>query len=190
MLSMQTTREALIEAAAGLLDEGGVAAVTLREVGRRAGVSHNAPYKHFADKEDLLAAVAARDLRRREVSGRKTRSKQPPAEAVKAMLHSHVRHAQQHPNLFRLTYGPWSSVSQELASAATAARSSFVETVSQAQLDGSLPPGDPERLTALVLALAHGATELAFAGHLARRGKGHANPDDLIDDLFAHLRVG
>ena len=61
---MASTRARLIEAAAALLEEGGPGAVTLREVGRRVGVSHNAPYKHFADKEDLLAAVAAAELRR------------------------------------------------------------------------------------------------------------------------------
>ena len=53
------TRDTLVAVAAQLLDEGGPEAVTLREVGHRAGVSHNAPYKHFADKEALLAAVAA-----------------------------------------------------------------------------------------------------------------------------------
>jgi AcrR family transcriptional regulator len=56
------TRDALVEAAARLLDAGGVEAVTLREVGRRAGVSHNAPYKHFASTQALLAAIAAREL--------------------------------------------------------------------------------------------------------------------------------
>jgi AcrR family transcriptional regulator len=65
---MASTRDRLVEAAAGLLDEGGVPAVTLREVGRRAGVSHNAPYKHFAGKEELLAAVAAAQLRRNRES--------------------------------------------------------------------------------------------------------------------------
>src|ERR1700677_3914321 len=60
-----STRDALVDAAVQLLDEGGPEAVTLREVGHRAGVSHNAPYKHFTGKEALLAAVAARELRRR-----------------------------------------------------------------------------------------------------------------------------
>ncbi|GAA1667197.1 hypothetical protein GCM10009765_15850 [Fodinicola feengrottensis] len=59
------TCDALVEAAAKLLDGGGVAAATLREVGHRAGVSHNAPYRHFPDKEALLAAVAARELTNR-----------------------------------------------------------------------------------------------------------------------------
>jgi AcrR family transcriptional regulator len=51
---------ALIEAALALLDETQDWAFSLREVARRAGVSHNAPYKHFPEKRDLLAAVAAR----------------------------------------------------------------------------------------------------------------------------------
>jgi AcrR family transcriptional regulator len=183
-----STREALIDAAADLLDEGGVAAVTLREVGRRAGVSHNAPYKHFADKEDLLAAVAARDLERRAASTRRTRTTRTAADAVKAMLQGYVRHARQHPYLFRLVYGPWKAGSVELSSAADSARSSFVEAVAHAQRDGDFPAGDPERLSALLLALAHGAAELALSGHLARDGKGHADPTDLIDDFFAYLR--
>jgi AcrR family transcriptional regulator len=187
MRAVASTRDALIAAAAGLLEEGGVAAVTLREVGRRAGVSHNAPYKHFADKEDLLAAVAAVDLRRREASTRRARSTRTAADAVKAMLHGYVRHARQHPELFRLVYGPWKAGSPELASAADAARSSFVDAVAQAQHDGDFPDGDPERLTALLLALAHGAAELALSGHLARDGKGHADPTDLVDDFFAYF---
>src|ERR1700757_2284011 len=52
-------REALLEPAIRLTAEAGPAAFTLREVARRAGVSHNAPYRHFHDKDDLLAAVAA-----------------------------------------------------------------------------------------------------------------------------------
>src|SRR5262249_59462689 len=56
--SAAKTRRALLDAAADLLDAGGPEAVTLREVGARAGVSRNAPYRHFADKEGLLTAVA------------------------------------------------------------------------------------------------------------------------------------
>jgi len=52
-------RRALIDAALGLVTEEQDWTFSLREVARRAGVSHNAPYNHFADKRDLLAAVAA-----------------------------------------------------------------------------------------------------------------------------------
>jgi hypothetical protein len=39
----------------------------------------------------------------------------------------------------------------------------------------------------MLLALAHWAADLALSGHLAREGKGHADPEDLIDDLFTQL---
>lgn len=49
----------LLDASLKLIAEVGLAAFTLREVARRAGVSHNAPYRHFRSKEELLAALAA-----------------------------------------------------------------------------------------------------------------------------------
>ncbi|HEY2296429.1 MAG TPA: TetR/AcrR family transcriptional regulator [Jatrophihabitans sp.] len=52
--------EALIDAGVELAREGGPSAVVLRAVNREAGVSHNAAYRHFADQEDLLAAVGER----------------------------------------------------------------------------------------------------------------------------------
>jgi AcrR family transcriptional regulator len=186
---MASTRDRLVEAATALLEEGGVGAVTLREVGRRVGVSHNAPYKHFADKEELLAAVAAAELRRGRDSVLRLRRGRTAVEAVRLMLHSYVRHAIAHPEMFRLTYGPWRHGSTELGAAADDARASLVHTVAAAQDDGDLPAGDSERLTAMFLALAHGAADLALSGHLARNGKGHADPADLIDDLFARLTV-
>ena len=57
-----TTQEKLVAAAAALLDSGGEEAVTLRAVGQAAGVSQNAPYKHFKNRDALLGAVAAADL--------------------------------------------------------------------------------------------------------------------------------
>jgi AcrR family transcriptional regulator len=56
-------REALLQGALRAIAELGPGAFTLREVARRAGVSHNAPYRHFRDKDALLAAVAAQGFR-------------------------------------------------------------------------------------------------------------------------------
>jgi hypothetical protein len=88
------------------------------------------------------------------------------------MLRSYARHARAHPQMFKLTYGPWRTGSVELTAAADAARASLVQAVTAAQDDRDLPAGDPERLTALLLAVAHGAADLAVSGHLARKGKG------------------
>jgi AcrR family transcriptional regulator len=184
---MASTRERLVEAASTLLEEGGPAAVTLREVGRRADVSHNAPYKHFASKEELLAAVAAAHLRSGQQEMLRVRRSRRPVESVRLILHGMVRDALAHPEMFRLAYGPWTIDSAELGEAASAAMGSLVGLVAAGQADGDLPAGDPERVAAMLRALAHGAVDLALAGHLSRTGKGHASPDDLIDDLFALL---
>jgi AcrR family transcriptional regulator len=185
---VDSTRDRLVDAAARLLDEGGPAAVTLRQVGTLAGVSHNAPYKHFADKQDLLAAVAARELVAQQAAmARLSRGRRSPAEVVRGLMHGYVRWGTRHPARFKLTFGSWTNDSPELAQAATAARTAFVAAVAAAQDDGALPPGDPDRMTALLPAAAHGAVDLALAGHLSPGGKGRATPDDLVDDLLDHL---
>ena len=51
-------RNALIQAGAEILFSEGVGALSLRSVARKAGVSHSAPYAHFADKKSLIAAIS------------------------------------------------------------------------------------------------------------------------------------
>lgn len=183
------TRDALVDAATRLLDEGGVEAVTLREVGRQAGVSHNAPYKHFPSKEALLAAIAARELTaRRDALDEAVKREPSPEAVVRSAMHQYIASALTYPARFKLIYGKWSIDSAELGEAAHAAQERLVEIVRTAQDAGALPAGDPERLAALIRALAHGAADLAAAGHLAAGGKGHADPEDLVDDLLCYLR--
>jgi AcrR family transcriptional regulator len=183
------TREKLIEMATRLLDEGGVEAVTLREVGRLAGVSHNAPYKHFASKEALLAAIAASELTRRNTAlTEATKRRRSPEAALRTAMHRYVTWALDHPERFRLIFGRWTIESAELSDAAHLAQTTFVSMVVAAQESGALPAGDPVRLASLLRALAHGAADLASAGHLAAGGKGNAGAGDLVDDLFDYLR--
>lgn len=183
------TREALVEAAAGLMDSGGLEAVTLREVGRQAGVSRGAPYKHFADKEALLAAVAARDLAALGMQMGGTSPEGGPANDLRIPMHRYVAWALAHPVRFRLAFASWSRASEELGYAASSARAMLVEATAAAQRSGQLPAADPDRLAALLLALANGAIELALAGHLSPAGKGRASADDLVDDLFGYLQA-
>lgn len=182
------TREVLLEVATELLDAGGVEAVTLREVGKQAGVSHNAPYKHFASKEALLAAIAARELDRHVHTESVVRHRSANA-ALRSGLHGYIGWALWHPNIFRLVFGAWSVESPELAAAAQAAQESLVALVVAGQDAGTLPSGDPVRLASLVRSLAHGAADLCAAGHLSRTGKGHADPQDLVDDLLKYLKA-
>lgn len=175
------TRDALLDSAGTLLDGGGPDAVTLREVGRLAGVSHNAPYRHFPSKEALLAAFAAREL---DGFTRAT-----SAAALRDVLRTYLAWAERHPARFRLVFGAWTVDSPELAVAAHAAQAQLVAQVGAAQAAGELPAADPERLAALVRSAAHGAAELAASGHLSPGGKGHADPAGLVEDLLGYLRA-
>jgi AcrR family transcriptional regulator len=182
------TRDALLDATEHLLDAGGPGAVTLRAVGLRAGVSHNAPYKHFTSKEALLAAVAARELRRRyDQLAVALQQDEPPEDVLRAALKRYAAWAVAFPERFKLIYGRWTIVSPELMAAAQAASEQLIGTVRAAQDRQALPQGDPDRLTALLRATAHGAADLASAGHLSPSGKGHTDAPGLVDDLFAYL---
>ena len=134
-----------------------------------------------------LAAVAARELGR---DGRGQPASAPGADALRQMMHTYVRWAIRHPARFKLTFGSWSTDSAELAQAADAARAGLVAAVRTAQEAGDLPSEDPERVAALILAVAHGAADLEISGHLARSGKGHACAEDLVDDLLREAPPG
>ena len=97
---------ALVGAALALLAEGGVEALSLREVARRAGVSAMAPYRHYADKEALLAAVAEHGFAGLGAALRQADAAVPPERALVAQAVAYVRYALAHPALFRLMFGP------------------------------------------------------------------------------------
>lgn len=186
---VRDTRSLLISAAAHLLDEGGPEGVTLRDVGRKAGVSHNAPYKHFASKEDLLAAVASREFSIQTETATEFGLQQTPIEGLRRMMHNYVAWAQKYPARFRLAFGAWTHEPQELGKAASAARARLTAAVEAAQKAGDLPTGDAERIASLILSLAHGAADLALGGHLSKTGKGRADPAMLVNDLIDLLQT-
>jgi hypothetical protein len=103
-------------------------------------------------------------------------------------MHDYVAWALDYPARFRLVFGPWSIHDDDLAAAAHTAQTDLVDIVTAAQKAGALPGSDPVRLASLVRAVAHGAADLAAAGHLAETGKGHASPQQLVDDLLRHLQ--
>jgi AcrR family transcriptional regulator len=96
-------RPALIAEARALLDAGGPSAVSLREAARRAGVSATATYRHFADKEALLAAVAAEGFHQfAEALAAPMRE----GKDFSAMGRAYVEFALKHEGLFRLMFSP------------------------------------------------------------------------------------
>ncbi len=165
------TRELLVQVAGALLEEEGLEAVTLREVGRRAGLSRSAPYRHFASKEGLLAAVAAADLRalRTQVEAAAAGAAAGgPLARVGAMAGAYLAFSREHPQRYRLVFSPVQRKREDpaLRAAAEAAVAAFAAAVARAVRAGELPTADPRALAALLVSTLHGAAELERTGHL------------------------
>ncbi len=96
-------RNGLIQAGLELLEEGSALELDLRKVARRAGVSHGAPYRHFADKQALLAAIIEEGFRLLAREIREGQQGQPdePFEQLLGVARAYVHFAQAHPWLMR-----------------------------------------------------------------------------------------
>jgi AcrR family transcriptional regulator len=167
-------REALLESAIRLIAEVGPAAFTLREVARRAGVSHNAPYRHFHDKDDLLAAVATEGFN--ELTAAMTTAAAPvanPRDRLRQAGLAYVAFALRRPEHFTVMFEAPPSKHQP-ASAEEASKRAFATLlafVQQCQETRQLPPGDPLHFALLAWTWVHGIAKLAITGRLPFRSR-------------------
>lgn len=174
------TAEKLIAAAGSLLDSGGQGAVTLRAVAQEVGVSHNAPYKHFVDRNALLAAVAERDfimLTAELVTIAKSR--RAAKTKLMAALTFLVSYGRSAPARYRLLFSD-PDVGQAggtLEATALQSFAAFAAIVEECQREKELPSGDIAPMTSLIIAQAHGLIDLE-AGGRTREAKGLTNALD------------
>ncbi|MGW4569244.1 TetR/AcrR family transcriptional regulator [Streptomyces sp. NPDC004561] len=155
-------RSACVRAALELLEEDGSAALSLRAVARRAGVSPTAPYRHYSDRDALLSAVAAEGYR--ELAGTLAAAHPSPATAdeLAAVAVAYVRFALEHPALFRVMFAEPCDPNSEERVSATAAISEYVRTIVRT----AFPGVDPDALSTTVWALVHGLAFLHLDGKL------------------------
>jgi AcrR family transcriptional regulator len=155
-------RAALVRAAIELLEESGESELSLRAVARRAGVSPAAPYRHYADREALLSAVAAvgyRDLAERLAVAHPAPS---TPEQLATVAIAYVQFALERPALFRIMFGEPCDRDNDERVAATAAVSHYVRAIVQR----SFPQADADALATAVWALVHGLAFLYLDGKL------------------------
>jgi AcrR family transcriptional regulator len=157
-------RDALLAAAESWLDTPGAAPLTLRELAKAAGVSHAAPYHHFAGLDEVLAAVAARAFARLAgAMAQAAAQARSPADALLDVGEAYVRAALAHPAQFRLMFGPLLARKAAFPELAREAERAF------AVLFDAATAHAPERGLELALtgwSLAHGAANLAIDGAL------------------------
>ncbi|MEV6975341.1 TetR/AcrR family transcriptional regulator [Kitasatospora sp. NPDC093806] len=158
-------RAACLRAARELLEEDGSAALSLRAVARRAGVSATAPYRHFADRDALVSAVAAEGYR--ELATVLTAAHPSPTtpDELATVAVAYVHFALDHPALFRAMFAePCDPTDAERAAATTAMRQYVRDLVRSVFPD--FPQADPDALATSMWALVHGLAFLHLDGKL------------------------
>src|SRR6478609_7220955 len=146
---------ALEDAALDLLETTSAAKISLREVARRAGVSHNAPYHHFGDLAAQEEAVAAAD---------------GTVAKVRALGLAYVSYASAHPQAFALVFDPdycaAGSPSAEMAPLIARNEELLGSLVGQLVQEPGYSGRDPMALSAALWSTVHGMAQLITLGHL------------------------
>jgi AcrR family transcriptional regulator len=163
-------RRALLEEALRTIQAGGVEALTLRAVGEKLGVSRTALYRHFSDKQALLAVVGRegfRMLRLALTDALEQHGRGP--DGFEAMGVAYVQFAVTHPSHYRVMFGRFiesCSKDAELVQEATAAFQVLVDSLVEQQQAGLVRRDDPIILARFIWAIVHGIAMLVIDGQL------------------------
>jgi len=182
-------KRALTSAALSLVAEKGPKGFTLTEAARRAGVSAAAPYRHFADKAELLASVAEQGFceLHAELAAAADRVSDPK-ERVTELGRTYVRWAIAHPDHYQVMFGA-ESLKVEQPGMAVAGEQAFGDllgAITQCQDAGIVAAQDPREVAAPLWSLVHGIASLAIGGHLRAVGITR-EPDELVAGVVAQV---
>ena len=183
-------RERVLAASIQLIEAEGLSALSMREVARRAGVSHQAPYNHFADRETILGAIAEqgfvmlgdRMARARDAGG-------APHDVIAAIGRAYVEFAVAHPAHFRVMFRPELVDIENCPGAKEEGDRTFgvvTEVVHQAVLAGLPPFPSEEAIVTMCWSLGHGLACLILDGPLARKLP-HAALDAHIEGVLGAM---
>jgi AcrR family transcriptional regulator len=182
---------ALLAAVREAITDNGVSGVSMRDVARRAGVSHSAPAHHFGSKAGLLMAFAAEGFRLLAQAMRSEMEAQDTADAVvqvAAVGQAYVRFAVSHPAHFEVMFGPDAPIpgDPELTAARKAVHDLLTESIGRARQVGRLPVHSAELVAISAWSLVHGLAALLINGRIAVRA-GQNDPQQIavaVTSLF------
>ncbi|WP_417719160.1 TetR/AcrR family transcriptional regulator [Salipiger sp.] len=177
-------RQALVDAALGLIEEKGPTGFTLSEAAKQAGVTPAAVYRHFEGREDLIAEAARQGYEIfADVMQYAYDSGQPSAlSAFEATGRAYLAFARRHPGHYIAMFESGISVNHSPELAAISARARGVLEKAAAELSSHIPPEKrppAAMFSAHIWALSHGVVEL-----FARNSPGTRSPfppEDLLE---------
>jgi len=167
-------RGTLLQASLDLLRDPASGDFTLREVARRAGVSHNAPYRHFRDKDDLLAAIAEQGFERLTAAMQSAAGKEQTSfQQLQSAGIAYLEFALAQPEHFSVMFSIDLRENRHV-SAKAAAEKCFAELVKLVVACGqgqSFRTVSPETAALAAWTQVHGIAVLALRGQLRFRSR-------------------
>jgi AcrR family transcriptional regulator len=169
-------RARILRASIELIEEEGLAHLSMREVARRAGVTHQAPYHHFADREAILGEIAEQGFRllceRMETVARENPRGTPQREVGRliALGETYVEFACKHPAHFRIMFRPELVDLERCPGAKAEGDKAFstVQRIVHEAIEGGVPAmPNEEALVAFLWSAGHGLACLLLDGPLA-----------------------
>jgi AcrR family transcriptional regulator len=173
---------ALLLSAGKILEKEGVEALKLRAVARQAGVSHGAPYRHFADPEALLAALAAEGFERLG----QAQHDAARAGGLRAMGEAYVHFALAHPQRFRLMFGGRIPLERHPRLREVAARAiAVLGGALSATVPGAQDARDP---SIAAWALVHGLAHLLLGKRISSAARRGRDSGTFVREVLAAVR--
>lgn len=166
-------REALLTAAVELVEARGPDGFTLREAARKVGVTHTAPYRHFANRDALIVGVAQQGFEGLHAAAEaRLRGLTDPRDRLQALGIAYVEYAVAHPSHFRVMHGDIADTCSDpqFAQIKGATFGRLLEIVGACQQAGLIPAGSVPRYALAAWATVHGLADLLMSGAAHRMG--------------------
>ncbi len=181
-------RRTLMNVSVKMIDKKGVEALNLRELALLAGVSSGAPYHHFANRGELLGAIAQEGFEMLAAAMTKQRDLAPESSSARlaALGQAYVLFATSHRGHFRVMFRVETAGSAKPTASTFAADHAFgllTEAIKECQQTGAAPQGDPQLLVLHAWATVHGLATLLVDGGLS---KIDLTPENLAS-MMTHL---
>jgi AcrR family transcriptional regulator len=181
-------RAAVLKAAASEIERRGFEALSLRELASLIGVAHSAPYRHFADRDALLAALAAQGftelLQRYEGSARE----KTPGARLRACGRAYLELAADRPQLFRLMFASDLLSDTSLADPELAETASACYVALEERVRATRPNSDEPTIKAMTIAyasLAHGFALMRVGNRIRPFMRAGLSDEALVDALLS-----
>ncbi len=187
-------KEAIVDEAFAVIEEKGVEHLSFREIARRLGVSHQAPYKHFASRDHILAAAVARCFENFAEHLNARPKGQTPTDDLRNMGLAYLNFAASHPLQYRLMFNtplpPLDSHGDMLAKSRHAFSLLKDRLASMDLRDPGGAPPDPERHDAIFIWSAlHGLASLMQSDAMATIGLTDEERAIATERLFRRLSL-